>query len=154
MSIHHQICWSMSSCNLWKMPFKNHKLILTYSLWHFIVVSMVTWWVSLLMFESFSSGRLIMLLFTHPASFCSSVSLTFSFSGVLHCQTAYFVALLCIFPLCVLDEWQISWLRSCYWLVVAFVTFHYTFLWGKLMYSNHNGGIHCESNPVIMFSTI
>ncbi len=154
MSIHHQICWSMSSCNLWKMPFKNHKLILTYSLWHFIVVSMVTWWVSLLMFESFSSGRLIMLLFTHPASFCLLLASLSVFSGVIHCQTSILRGIVVYFSTLRLG-WTADFLAgSCYWLVVAFVSFHYTFLWGKLMYSNHNGGIHCESNPVIMFSTI
>ncbi len=40
----------------------------------------------------------LLLLFTHPASFCSSAGFTFSFPGELHSQTASFMAFLCIFP--------------------------------------------------------
>lgn len=115
-----------------------HKLIMTCSLSHFIVVSMVAWW-------------LFLLLFRQPVSFCSSDDPVFNFPGttlsgnVLRGIVVYFFH-------SVLDEMDFPE----FLLLVGrgtFVTLYCTFLWGKLINSNLNSGILCELTLYLQYKT-
>lgn len=138
----------LSVKNLLPRTCETHKLIMTCSLSHFIVVSMVVW-LFLLLFESSSSVR---LLFRLPASFCSSDA-PFSVFQALHCQTMFFVALLCIF-----STLRLGWIADFpeFLLLVGrstFVTLYCTFLWGTLINSDLNCGILCELTLYLQYKT-